>query len=367
MKKRRSSLSTLENKAQQFKFVEEIPYDATCYSLGINPKLACPTCISKIEHGLNLTKKGKGNKTKFRRMNKRNRCEQRWLEEYVSGIYATNGRFDAHVKICKELGIQSCIQLKSNKVVHTRRKESPLTNKHSSPPVHKRSKIIDNNTLTKSSKINNYTNKQIKAYEFTQMASAVNYLLSLKLQPSESSATMFPSEMVTMNPSEMNNHPHHLDHIHLEPIDLHHLVDPPFLQSSPTNPPQPNSNSPSFETLLQKHFPRKASILNNTPWTNLDSPNHSKSSQNSQIHLIISLLRVLSSDNLQYATDILNLTLNSLKQNKKDKVNDMIVHNIKNFMTSNLSQPSTHVRDAKFAIAAASIGSNDLYFHDIRN
>ena len=45
MKTRRSSLSTLENKAQQFKFVEEIPYDATCYSLGINPKLACPTCI----------------------------------------------------------------------------------------------------------------------------------------------------------------------------------------------------------------------------------------------------------------------------------------------------------------------------------
>ena len=55
MKTRRSSLSTLEKKALQFKFAEEIPCDATCYSLGINSKLACPTCVSKVEHKFNLT------------------------------------------------------------------------------------------------------------------------------------------------------------------------------------------------------------------------------------------------------------------------------------------------------------------------
>ena len=91
MKTRSSAPVAIEIKAQQFKFVEEIPYDATCYSLFISEKTACENCISKIQNRTGLTKKGKCNK-KFRHICKRNKCEQRWSEDCISSISASSGQ-----------------------------------------------------------------------------------------------------------------------------------------------------------------------------------------------------------------------------------------------------------------------------------
>ena len=187
--------------------------------------------------------------------------------------------------------------------------------------------------------------------EVVQVASN---LYSLKFLPSETAA------ITDVCPSEIESS-HHVEHEHAEQVDLHNLVDPPFQPIESTR-----SDPPTFESILRECFPRKSNTLNSTPWHNQNKIPISKSNRNRHIQCITTLLRTLSSDNTENASEILCLTLKSMNQMKNVELNDLIVENIKAFLNTNLTQLDNATRDAKHSITTASLGSIEGNFNKIK-
>ena len=79
-----------------------VAYDDTCVSLNLPPHLTCRICDSK---SCVLSKKRKQQKNNFRKTSKRYRCEQRWKEEHVSIINASQNRLQSHYDTCIQVGM----------------------------------------------------------------------------------------------------------------------------------------------------------------------------------------------------------------------------------------------------------------------
>ena len=60
-----------------------LSYDASCVSLNLSLSVACGNCKSKLEGKIGFGRNKKFQKTNFRHISERNKCEQRWTMKCV--------------------------------------------------------------------------------------------------------------------------------------------------------------------------------------------------------------------------------------------------------------------------------------------
>ena len=107
-----SNRSTSRNKRKVNNASNFVSHNDTCLSLKLPPHLTCQICDSK---SCILSKKRKKSNKNFRTTSKRYRCEQRWTEDYVSIVNASQIRLQTHYDTCIEVGIEpkvNCINRK---------------------------------------------------------------------------------------------------------------------------------------------------------------------------------------------------------------------------------------------------------------
>ena len=73
-----STRSRIKSKRKVISSAKEIVCGAACISL--NLPFSYSVCTTKIEKDINLCAKDHAQKTNFRVLNRRNKCEQRWSE-----------------------------------------------------------------------------------------------------------------------------------------------------------------------------------------------------------------------------------------------------------------------------------------------
>ena len=83
------------------------------------------------------------------------------------------------------------------------------------------------------------------------------------------------------------------------------------------------------------------------------------------IFYIISLLRVLTLDNLNAVTNLLIATLSRISD-KDVKADKIISENIKKYIDTCLKKQDDDTCDAKFPITTASLGANPANYESIR-
>ena len=86
-----------------FSCADKISYGATCHLLLFDCKIACPICQCKFDSDNLLTKNCASNKTKFRQISARIKCEQRWYLQHLSSKTASNRQFKSYVAACEYL------------------------------------------------------------------------------------------------------------------------------------------------------------------------------------------------------------------------------------------------------------------------
>ena len=102
------------NKKKTSNYIQDasiIPYDASCYTLEIPHHWSCPICVNKRLVKAKLLKAWSKTELKFRLISKRNKCEQRWTTEFVSGKNATDSMIKNHRLTCRFLNIRPAIEL----------------------------------------------------------------------------------------------------------------------------------------------------------------------------------------------------------------------------------------------------------------
>lgn len=115
MRTRRSKTQvSSDTKILHFDNRDTIPYVDTCVSLNFDSATACEVCASKIDI---LCKASSRKKNKFRHTSHRNRCEQRWSLNYISGLKTSNNRYLTHIDVCEKLGIEPYVRLENNEIV----------------------------------------------------------------------------------------------------------------------------------------------------------------------------------------------------------------------------------------------------------
>ena len=95
------------------------------------------------------------------------------------------------------------------------------------------------------------------------------------------------------------------------------------------------------------------------------------STQTPHIDSIYELLRLTSDDSPTIALDLLCKVSNRTKTfasmpEDKEIISDKIVNNVSNFVSSNLESQSNTTRDAKYAIAKATIGTDPESLNDVK-
>ena len=130
-----STRSRKQSKRKVISSVKEIPYDAACVSLDLPFSLACSICSKKIEKDINLCGKGYTQKTNFRLLHKRNKCEQRWNEEFVSISNATNNQLLIHTCACDFLKMPPLATLEYESYHHKHSKCTPKQKSLKTAPI----------------------------------------------------------------------------------------------------------------------------------------------------------------------------------------------------------------------------------------
>jgi len=82
-----STRNSSNKKRKKLIDVATISYKSTCIDLELVSSLTCVVCTRKKKDD-KLVKKGRIQQTNFRCKSKKNRCEQRWSDEYISYIHS---------------------------------------------------------------------------------------------------------------------------------------------------------------------------------------------------------------------------------------------------------------------------------------
>ena len=137
-----STRSAKQNKRKAISSVKEISYDATWNSLKLPFGLACSTCAKNIEQNMKLRGKGYEQKTTFCLLSKRNKCKQRWSEEFISTTNVTTNQLILHARTCNFLKIPPLVTLEFESFKHKRSKHQstkqtvkPLPNSRPNPKL----------------------------------------------------------------------------------------------------------------------------------------------------------------------------------------------------------------------------------------
>ena len=102
--------------------------------------------------------------------------------------------------------------------------------------------------------------------------------------------------------------------------------------------PMPHTSLPlTFKSSLEKLFPRKSSALS-IPLCNQPNPCSLRANQKKKrLNNIITLLRVLPSDNLSIATELLKIALEKVSNSHDIDLNEIIVENLSSFFDNKLT------------------------------
>ena len=405
-----STRSRKQSKRKDISSVKEIPYDATCVSLDLPFSLACSICAKNIEKNNNLCGRGYTQKTNFRLLHKRNKCEQRWSEKFVSISNITNNQLLIHNRTCNFLNIPPLSALEYESYHHKRSKSAPkstptekslectplirpnpkhklksstsiVMNKKQLPTLSRQITPDFTSTNVISNKLKYISSESLDDYHHRinkQSQTKVINKLSILAEVAQvaNNAHMvnnqyIPSDHVPHRILHSSAMHHNYEVMHHTLYDHHSAVEIPIPipPQQSINQHQPPTHPISLSNALEKAFPKNSSTLSSEPWRNTSnksfSPRHLSSSSN---HIII-LLRVLSSDNIQIALNLLNVTykkLNELNPNKSSNVDENIADNIKQFINTNLAAKSNTDIDAKYAVAKASLGTNAVNYKGIK-
>ena len=120
--------------------------------------------------------------------------------------------------------------------------------------------------------------------------------------------------------------------------------------------PQPPLEPPlTFDSAIQKLFPRKASTLLLTPWSNETNPSYTNTIRTKNLKQITTLLRVLSSDNTPTATELTLDMLKNIADTKDYALNEIIVNNMSTFLNDKLTNNKNATIEAKCTIVQATL------------
>ena len=116
MKTRRST-----PKAPKITSVDEIPRTADCFYFDFLVNLICKYCKGKNKSNI-LGKKGRNQKSTYRKLSRNSKCEQAWSDEYALNPNITDGQVKLHVLSCRYIKIDSKFKIDIVKYTHKSKK-----------------------------------------------------------------------------------------------------------------------------------------------------------------------------------------------------------------------------------------------------